>query len=413
MFLSGLSSGSQSLKMADTNSVEVILDFLRKNRFTRAEAALRGELYSRPDLNGFLEKLTLEEKPLYNMSENDRGKPVLEIKGSGSHDSVEVSKELIVKEIECGTGRNASESKWKTVPSVGERNKLNEVAGTSDKSFGLPKSSGDSVLDLYSWKFNPGNGPVEPFQNDVGCSSNNSLKAPMSNQSKYQTSEALDAANIITKSGEENTAPTDKKASWLGGSRASTERKYERLQAKEPREPDRQINYNSSSLKENFVDNPWSATDENVNSSSDIWRDCSVKTVFPFSKGDVSASYDGATYADKKEEKRRAEISDIRASIKEQVDEVGRAIYLGKLQGNYEQKTIGGLSFPLAPGNQKEELPRLPPVKLKSEVKPLAINWEEKFERDGPASRTAGADSSLIIGSYLDVPVGQEINPTC
>ncbi|XP_054812528.1 uncharacterized protein LOC129313444 [Prosopis cineraria] len=399
--------------MADTNSVEVILDFLRKNRFTRAEAALRGELNSRPDLNGFLEKLSLEEKALHNKSENDKGKPVLEIQGSGSHNKIEVSKELIVKEIECGTGRNETERKWKNVPSIGERNKLNEVVRTSDKSLAFSKSSEDGVLDLYSWKFNPGNGPVEPFQNDVGTSSNDSLKALSSQRSKYQTSEALDGSNTIAKSGGENTVSTDKKASWLGSSitRASADQKYESLQAKEPREPDRQLKYNNSSFKENFAENPWSATDVNVNSSPDIWGDCSVKTVFPFSKGDISSSCN-ASFTEKKEEKRRAEFSDIRASIKEQVDEVGRAFYLGKSQSSLEQKTIGSISFPLAPGNQKEEFPRLPPVKLKSEDKPLAINWEEKFERDGPASRIAGADGSLIIGSYLDVPVGQEIIPS-
>ncbi|KAI9087383.1 hypothetical protein K1719_030703 [Acacia pycnantha] len=400
--------------MADTNSVEVILDFLRKNRFTRAEAALRGELNSRSDLNGFLEKLSLEERTLHNKSESDKGKPVVEIQGSGSHNIVEVSKELIVKEIECGTGRNESESKWKNVPSVEERNKLNEVVGASDKSLAFSKSPEDGVLDLYSWKFNSGNGPVEPFQNDVGTSSNSSMKGPSSQQSKYQTSEAHDVSNTIAKSGGENSVSTDKKTSWLGSSitRASVEPKYEDLQAKERRDSDRQLKYNNSSFKENFADNPWSTTDENVFSSSDIWRDCPVKTVFPFSKGDVSSSCDNAPYTDKKEGKRRSEISDIRASIKEQVDEVGRAVYLGKSQGSSEQKTIGSISFPLAPGNQKEEFPRLPPVKLKSEDKPLAINWEEKFERDGPSSRIAGADGSLIIGSYLDVPVGQEINPS-
>jgi hypothetical protein len=58
---------------------------------------------------------------------------------------------------------------------------------------------------------------------------------------------------------------------------------------------------------------------------------------------------------------------------------------------------------------QKEEYPRLPPVKIKSEDKPLTINWSEKFESDGLAAMLASADSSLLIGSYLDVPIGQEI----
>ncbi|XP_061356030.1 uncharacterized protein LOC133300490 [Gastrolobium bilobum] len=396
--------------MADTNSVEVILDFLRRNRFTRAEAVLRSELNNRSDVNGFLQKLTLEEKTLFDMAQNDKGKSVLENQGLDSRDSVEVSKELIVKEIECGNGRNGDESKWKNAAPAVERNKSNEVVGTSDKNFTSLKSSEDSVLDLYSRKFNLSNGPMEPYQNDGGSRANNTLKAPMSQQSKYQMKDALDAANSNAKSGEENNVPSEKKSSGLGTSdKASMEPNYGLTPNKEPKEHDRQLKFNSSSHKENLADNVLSRTDKNVNSSTDLWKDCSVKTVFPFSKGDMSTSYNGSTYADKKEEKTRAEISDVRASIKEEVDEIGRAFYLGKLQGSSEQKNIGGLIFPFAPDSHKEEFPRLPPVKIKSEDKPLAINWEEKFERDGLAAKLAGADSTLLIGSYLDVPIGQEI----
>ncbi|KAG4941929.1 hypothetical protein GYH30_045732 [Glycine max] len=395
--------------MADTNSVEVILDFLKRNRFTRAEAALRSELSNCSDLNGFLQKLTLDEKNLHDGLQNDKGKPVVENQGLDSRDSVEVSKELIVKEIECGTGTsNAAESKWKIVAPTGERNKSNEVVGTSDKNFTFSKSSEDSVLDMYSWKFNASNGPVELYQNDGGSRPNNALKAPVSQQSKYQTSEALDATNSNVKSKEENNVPAEKTSLWIGSSgKASTEPKYDLMQSKEPRELDRQFKFNASSLKENLTDNVLSRTDENVNSSTDPWKDCSVKTVFPFSKGDMSTSYNGSTYSDRKEEKRRAENSDVRASIKEQVDEVGRALYLGKLQGSSDS-----LSFPLAPENQKEEFPRLPPVKIKSEDKPLTFNWGEKFECDGLSVKLAGADNTLLIGSYLDVPIGQEIKTT-
>ncbi|KAK7270677.1 hypothetical protein RJT34_26003 [Clitoria ternatea] len=395
----------RGLKMADTNSVEVILDFLRRNRFTRAEAALRSELSNCSDANGFLQKLTLEEKDLFGVLQNDKGKPVVENQGLDSCDSGEVSKELIVKEIECGTGRDAAESKRKTAASTGERNKPNEVVGTSDKNFTFSKGLEDSVLDLYSWKFNAGNGPMELYQNDGGSRANNTFKASVSQQSKYQTSEASDAGNSNVKSWEENNVPPEQTSLWLGSSgKASVEPKYDVMQSKEPRELDRQLKFNSSSLKENLTDNVLSRTDENVNSSSDLWKDCSVKTVFPFSKGDMATSYNGSTYSDRKEEKRKAEISDVRASIKEQVDEVGRALYLGKLQGS-----SGSLSFPLVPENQKEEFPRLPPVKIKSEDKPLAVNWGEKFECDGLAVKVAGADNTLLIGSYLDVPIGQEI----
>ncbi|WJX71931.1 hypothetical protein P8452_55869 [Trifolium repens] len=394
--------------MAEPNSVEGILDFLKRNRFTRAEAALRSELNNSSDVNGFLQKLTLEEKNLCDVSQNDKGKVVVENRGSDSRDSVEVSKELIVKEIECGTGRNTTESKWKHATPAEERNKSNEVVGTSGTNFTFLKSSEDSVFDLHSWKIN---GPAEPYQIDGGSKANNASKVSVSQQSKTQTSEAFDAVKSNVKSTEENNVPAEKKPSWLGSSgKASMEPKFSVVQNKESKEIDRQqLKFSSSSLKENLADNVLSRADENANSSSDVWKDCSIKTVFPFSKGDVSTSYSSSNYSEKVDEKRKPEISDARAYIKEQVDEVGRAFYLGKLQGSSEQNNIGSVSFPLALEKQKEEYPRLPPVKIKSDDKPLTINWSEKFESDGLAAKLVSADSNLLIGSYLDVPIGQEI----
>ncbi|XP_075660813.1 uncharacterized protein LOC142630667 [Castanea sativa] len=396
--------------MAEPNSVDVILEFLQRNRFTRAEAALRSELSNHPDLNGLLQKLTIGDKDKSSgiMVEEDNGeKLVVESQGS-SRDSREVSKELIVKEIECGTGRNGSESKWKNAASTADRNKNNEVAGTSDKNFSFLKGSEDTVLDLYSWKFNPSNGPAGAYQNDGGSSTNTSSfsELQISEQPRYRTSDVPDAGKVPVKPRSEE--PTNL---WLGStSKGIGEAKHERIQTSEPKEPVQQHKASSTYFIGNISDNPWSRSEDPTNSSSDTWKDCSVKTLFPFSKGDVSISYDNAVVVDKKEGKKKSEMSDIRAAIKDQVDEVGRALYFGKSQGVPEQKTISSLSFPLASENQKEEFPRLPPVKLKSEDKSLSVNWEEKFERDGPAAKLTSADNPLLIGSYLDVPVGQEIN---
>ncbi|OIW03375.1 hypothetical protein TanjilG_31822 [Lupinus angustifolius] len=399
--------------MAETNSVDVILDFLRKNRLTRAEAALRSEINNCPDLNGFFQKLTLEEKASRDMPQNDKGKPGLDFQGADSCESVEVSKELIVKEIEYRTSRNATETKWKSsAPSTSDQNKLkNELVGASDKHFNFSKSSEDRILDLFSLKSNPSNGPVEPCQNGAGSRAANTSKVSVPHHSKYQTNEDVAAVAIKSnaKAGEESAVLAANKSLWVGSSsRVSVEPMYDLvLQSKEPSEHDRQLKFSSSSLKGNFSDNPGSRTDENAISSSDPWN-CSVKTVFPFPRGDISTSFD----ADKNVEKRSIEISDISASIKEQVDEVGRPIFLGKSHRSSELKTIGSLSFPFVSENQREVFPRLPPVKLKSEDKPLAVKWEEQFERDGPTSKFSVADSTLFIGSYLDVPIGQEINPS-
>lgn len=400
--------------MAETNSVDVILEFLQKNRFTRAEAALRSELNNRPDLDGFFQKLLIGDKDKGSVSaiEENGDKLVVENQGPVPQDSCEVSKELIVKEIVCGTARNGSESKWKNAAApTGEWNKNNELFGMSDKSFTFLKGSEDTVLDLYSWEFGPGNRPTGVYG---GSSTNcNFQELQISGQPTYRTSELADAGKATFRTGEEIALSVEKRTSWPGStSKANLEPKYERIHTGDPKRPDQQLKTSSTYLKENFSDNPWSRREEPTYSSSDTWKDCSVKTVFPFLKGDVPISYDNAADCDKKDGNRKSEMIDIRAAIKEQVDDVGRALYSGKSQVGSERKTSGSLSFPLTSENQKEELPRLPPVKLKSEDKSLNVHWEEKFERDGPGAKLISTDNSLLIGSYLDVPIGQDINST-
>ncbi|RVX02692.1 Retrovirus-related Pol polyprotein from transposon RE2 [Vitis vinifera] len=304
---------------ADSSSVDVILDFLRRNRFTRAEAALRSELGNRPDLNGFLQKLTLEEK-----ADSGNVAGVEAANGDGSQAQGSGSKELvIVKEIECG-----------------ERNKPPSGDATnmrSDKNFAFSKGSEDTVLDLYTWKFN-----ADPYRNEGGSSgvstknnsnSNSVLELQVYEQSRYRIGELSDAvASKDAKSGEEEIGFSgEKRGSWVGSS-------------------------------------------------------------------------------SEKDGKRKAEMGGIRAAIKEQVDEVGRALYFGKSQGSSELKTISSLNFPLVLECQKEELPRLPPVKLKSEEKPLNISWEEKFEHEGCISN---GDAYVVVGgkrtaggSWLSVSQG-------
>lgn len=369
--------------MADTSSVDVILDYLRRNHFTRAEAALRSELSNRPDLNGFLKKLTLEDKELGKALEEENGsKPGSDFQGLGSHNSCEVSNELIVKEIECGTGRNGSESTWSNSALVGEwSGKPNEVAAIDSE---------DTVLDLYSWNFNARNGhSSDLYQNDGGTRDNYSSKA-------------------IAKSGEEITVSGEHRSLWLGStstSNAKAESKYETIPTSEPKELDQQL---KTPVAYSSV-NSWPRSEEPT-SSANLCKDCSIKTVFPFPKGDVSTSYDTNTGFEKREGKKKTDMGDVRVAIKEQVDEVGRALYFGKSQGSTEQKNLSGLSFSLAPDNPKEEFPRLPPVKLKSEDKSLNVNWQEKFEHDGSGAKHSSADNTFLIGSYLDVPIGQEIN---
>ncbi|KAJ6418683.1 hypothetical protein OIU84_001952 [Salix udensis] len=325
--------------------------------------------------------LTLEDNDLGKVVEEENGgKLASHTPGSGSQNSGEISKELIVKEIECGVDRNGPESKWRNSASVGERGSKNNE----------PIDSDDTLPDLYSWNFNPSNGPSNPYKNDVGTSTSNF------------------SARANAKSGEEIIFTGENKSSWLGNNstmNANVESKYNKTQANELKVLDREL-ITTVALS---ADNSWSKNEVFTSSSSDLWKDFSVKTVFPFPKGDVLTSYGITSNSDKRDGKKKADISDVRAAIKEQVDEVGRTLFLGKSQGSTTQKNLSGSGFSLASDIPKEEYPRLPPVKLKSEDKPL-INWQEKFERDGPSSKVISADNSYLIGSYLDVPVGQEIN---
>ncbi|KAG8378655.1 hypothetical protein BUALT_Bualt07G0007900 [Buddleja alternifolia] len=408
--------------MADSSSVDVILEFLKRNKFTKAEDALRSELGNRPDLNGILQKLTLNDKESgTKLSEEVNGGIVVEedrkikgsrygeenLKDSSTSSNTEASKELIVKEVECGTGRNGSESKWKSCGTIGEPSKLNESVGTSDKNFTFSKGLDDTVLDLYSKKYGMNNGPVTSSQ-IAGCSisENNFVGFQVPGKVRLNSAEVLHSGKVNLKTGEDVSFPGEKRISYPGSvSNVSVEQKHEKSELKEVYQQKKSSN---TSSKDDVVDNPWSRTDVSSHPSSELWKDCSVKTVIPLSRGDTSTSYESAIL-DKKEGKRKAEVNDVRTSIKEQVDEVGRALYFGKTQGG-EPKDFGALEFHLATENQKEELPRLPPVRLKSEDKSFNIHWEEKYERDGPGPKILNADNAYLIGSFLDVPIGQEIN---
>ncbi|KAL3529445.1 hypothetical protein ACH5RR_008767 [Cinchona calisaya] len=410
--------------MVDSSSIDVILEYLRRNNFSRAEAALRCELTNRPDLNGVLQELMLEDKGLsvaleeangrkptvQNLRMNSRGNGEVSKELSSGH-SGEVSKELIVKEIEYGTERNGSENKWKSVSNVGEKSKIDRSVGTSDKTFTFSKGLDDMVLDLYSWKYSHSNGPTKSYQNDVGSANANNFSGfPVSGKSNVSLGEVFDCGKANAKPGEEDTHFSEKRTAWPGStSRSSLELNY-RSQDPELKEVDPPHKQTGGFTEDDYVDYTWSRSDELSRPSSEIWKDCSVKTILPFDEGDTSTSYDGTvSISEKKEMKRKMEINNIKVAKKEQVDEVGRSLYFGKTQGS-EAKDFSALCFPHALENQKEEFPRLPPVKLKSEDKPFNINWEGKYEIDGPGSKCTSAENTYLIGSFLDVPIGQEIN---
>uniref|UniRef100_A0A2P2MI51 Uncharacterized protein LOC8289105 n=1 Tax=Rhizophora mucronata TaxID=61149 RepID=A0A2P2MI51_RHIMU len=370
--------------MAETGSVGVILDFLRRNGFMRAEAALRSELGNRPDLNGFLQKHILEDKVSGKvLDDKNRRKLTSDNHRSNSENSGENSKELIVKEIECGTGSNGFECKWRSSASVGSHNsRPNEGIGAID--------SEDTVLDLYSWNFHPSSGPSEVHQNDSGT-----------NNHKFSARENMKFA-------EEGIFSGEKRSSWLGNVSSSknnfnVEYKHEKG---EPNKLDQQQKTNLVPPTESL----WSRTELPTNTSLDLWKDCSVKTVFPLPKVDASTSNETSSGLDIRGGKKKSVVSDVSVAIKEQVHDVGRSSYIGNSHGVNDQTNLRSFGYPLVSDNPREEFPRLPPVKLKSEEKTFNVDWQEKFEQDRPGAKLGSADNALFIGSYLDVPVGQQID---
>ncbi|KAL4575309.1 hypothetical protein LXL04_022151 [Taraxacum kok-saghyz] len=369
-----------SSNMADSR-VDVILEFLKRNNFSRAEAALRSEIDNRPDLNGFMQDLNIGEKDLL---ENEKTtKPVASgNREKSSSTSDEASKEEhIVKEVEFGTKRNGPDSKWEIGSFEGDQN--SEQLEAKNKNFVFSNGSDDNLLDLYTWRFNPSNGYDDDDDDDDNDNDGHGIRAE--SVKEYQVSS-------LSKIHPSESSNTDGKVSFLGPVSTKTDLIPKQQIMDKLVDPKGQF-----SQKDGFVDNPWSRNDE---------FNCSIKTVFPFPEGDASTSYG---VGEKEDGKRKADTSNnIRAAIKEQENEVGRALYFSKTHEGF-----GG------PENQKEELPRLAHVKLKSTEKLSSMNWDEKHEHehehehdDGPGQMLNAADNSFLIGSFLDVPIGQELSST-
>ncbi|KAL9311619.1 putative dual-specificity kinase CMGC-DYRK-PRP4 family [Arabidopsis thaliana] len=380
--------------MTDQSSVDGILEFLRNNRFSNAEEALRNELSNRSDINGFLQKLMLEDKDSSKDSnERANGK---ELRRSGSRDS-EVSKELVVKEVDCGTSTTGSVINWENGAAT-EKPSKKETVIPSEMSFTFSKNSGDAAAppDAHSYEFTSGNGTLEPYGN-IDDNSSSSLV------DSYAFEQLADIDKKIVETGEDIVFFGNKSTLLSGNSSKGNSGS----KIKKPNEIDQlgEIFGKHDSYKGSVL-----LRTEDVIDTSENWKERSVKTLFQSSRGDASNSYNLVSISDKRDGKKKAEISDVRVAIKEQESEVARALFFGKSQSTFDDKNISSLGFPLVFDTRKEEFPRLPPVKLKSEDNPLSLHCEEKFERDGSGPRLINDDEALLIGSYLDVPIGQEIS---
>ncbi|CAN4099209.1 unnamed protein product [Withania somnifera] len=400
--------------MADTTSLDVILEFLPKNKFTGAEAALRGELNIRSGLNGVVEKLTLQDEELSRYLKANEGKVTVEnfgmaclnggevFKETSSRSSGETSKEFIVKEIECGIGINGSDCYLKNV-AFEKKKELNESVGTYNKIFGVCNNTEDTMIDMYPWNYSPSNGSLVSYQDNGGTSAAKDSSGLVHNPSngsrdfsglvhsgklRLNLSEVFDSGKSHTKSGEDVSFSGEKRMSFPGSTSKDNVEAKHGSQNSDLKEANHQTKLIGAS-KDVIISYPRLKSDESTNLSSKPWKDCSGKTVFTIGK-------------------RITEGNDVRNTFEEQVDEVGRDLYQGKTPGS-EPKDIICLGFSLMSESQKQELPRLPPVRIKSEEKSFNIHWEEKFKRDGPASKITNGDNTYVTGSFLDVLIGEEL----
>ncbi|WOK97529.1 hypothetical protein Cni_G06237 [Canna indica] len=353
------------------DSVDVVLEFLRKNRFTNAEAALRGELNVRPDLNGFLQNHLAKEKA-------EVGRTVGEISSarqqSTSTQSAESSKEFIVKEIEVGRIKNEC---------------------NNQKDFGFGQGGESGSLDLNPWNFSSTGNYSNSVSKDTGSIINNFTELLISEESKHQHGtcvlEKRDRA-----AGTESDQLVEQRVS-CGKDKHKTEVpvKPEASQASTHKN-------RSAYSQEHVLNDLWVKND-------DSFKGCSVKTVFPFPMDTASSSYDGPS-SERKDLKHKVISYDIRESTKEHTDDMSRSCSSGKSQEIAEPKISKNLDLPVIGENHREELPRLPPVRLKSEDKLANVQLEEKAEHHVSGMKLLSADNAFMIGSYLDVPVGQEIS---
>ncbi|XP_042421879.1 uncharacterized protein LOC122009684 [Zingiber officinale] len=351
------------------DSVDVVLEFLRKNRFTNAEAALRGELNARPDLNGFLQKHLSVEKEEVGRNAGEVGSARQQ--NSNNH-RPETSKEYIVKEIEVG----------------GSGNGFNNKKG---RGFGQDRNS-DSV-DLYPLNFGSSASNSDLLSKDSGAIVNHFADLLIPEEPKHRritfVPEKRDRAV-----GTEPDQQAEQRTSY------AKDRDKAVLEVKpEIRQPSDYKDKNAYS-QDHFVNDLWVKAE-------DSFKGCSVKTVFPFPMDTTSSSCSGLP--NEKNEFKHKDGSN-NESRKEQLDEFSGSYFLVKSEENAVTNGWKSFDLPAIGENHRDELPKLPPVRLKSEDKLLSTQLVEKAGQHGSGMKVSNADSTFMIGSFLDVPVGQEIN---
>ncbi|KAI4964597.1 hypothetical protein ZWY2020_005376 [Hordeum vulgare] len=294
-------------------NIDLVLEFLKKNRFAKAEAALRGELSATNGQRRAAEPPKEEDEQEGGSTAGPRG-------AASSARSADSSREFIVKEIDVGGLANGSD-------------------GKKGLRIGLPLES-NNTGDLYPWNFSIANSTVE------------------------QLAELLVSEEV----------PRHRRTSVA-------EKRDRGVRTEQPEKEEPLNGY-------------------------------AVKTVLPFPTEIPSSSYhtthqDGN---DRKDTKKSVNADGSGKPAKRQPpDEGNRQYYSGKSQSNVDHVADRCFDLQLMGNSQREEFPKLPPVRLKSEDKLVNMNWEEKIDHHGSGFNDPSTDHVFMIGSYLNVPIGQDI----
>lgn len=337
-----------------SENIDLVLEFLRKNRFAKAEAALRGELTGRSDSNGVTTQRRAAELKEDEEQEDLVGSNVGP-KGAAMARSADSSREFIVKEIDVGALQNGSDGK---------------------KGSGVGQPQENNVGDLYPWTFSIANSTAEQL-----------AELLVSEEVPRHRRGAMLAEKRDRGVGTEQPAPVlEQKASFGRG------------KGKVDAAGRTENNEHGHSRDKNLVPE-----------KEEMLNGCTVKTVLPFPAENPSSSYNSTHHENERKEVKRSTNADgVGKGAKGQLDEGNRQYYFEKSLDT-DQVSDRCFDLQLVGDNQREELPKLPPVRLKSEDKLVNMNWEEKVNHHGSGAKQSSADHAFMIGSYLDVPIGQEI----
>lgn len=525
--------------MADT--VNVILDYLRRHHFTKAEAALRGELVNRQGSNGalplsFTGNLSMAGSREENADEGKegRGRQGAEFRsfqnkdekskfvsediafdeeychkgeimnsrsvadGSSFQDNV-TDTELIVKEVEYNpikhghgeehkNGRNSPvnvESKQQLVRNA--QRTLYDSAGTSDTVVMFQEASAraENIFHPDKYAENSGAGHIQNLGPSEGLNKNkihnakkfvdmekeeiatgsnsevqglpvkvrttmemrNGKKAPSGSlyeeelvpypSNPMSEKNGKGSARILDSDGDRSMLSLGEKGVfirceerdlWSEGKNATAEEGMFAEQSRFAQGPEAVIHFPSGGTRSEQVKQDilsyYDPLPENIplkpedcrTISLDPWKGGRNKTAFPYplisnpaNLGQPLQTLNLEQAGNSGKEVNRQVVWKESVLAKERAD-----LHILKAQENTEQEKLETLEIMVTPEKPLEGLPRLPPVRLKSEEKNLSFLQEgldrgDKSDQAVSSTKATNMEGTFLLGSFLDVPVGQEI----